>query len=469
MSLARTGLVAAALAAALALAVAGAAAGGTVAREAAAPQAPAASSPEPASPREPVAETRFQAGQYVGPATCATANCHGSPVPRPGPVLRDEYGTWIHEDRHHRAHESLFGELALRIVRNARLEREPFAEPVCLACHALAVPETEQARPLELEDGISCEGCHGPAGGWIDRHTEEGWSHEDSVASGMTDLRDVEARAGLCLGCHLGSGERQVGHELIASGHPELVFELDNFAEAMPAHWRPHFERRAEGVAASEPASVWAAGQAMAFRAGLLQLADRARPDAWPEFSEMSCGACHHSLAEERWRRPRASRGRLGLPPWSPARWAVLRQLVAAFAPDELAALEGDVERVASAVPGMRAPERVREAAERAAAALARATPAIVGAEWSVERARALIAAIAADRDFLLGADRQSAEQAALAIQSLYSYLANEEPTIARGEMAAAVDRLFDALAEPDAFDPEGFLGALDTLRAPIR
>ncbi len=423
----------------------------------------------PSFAEEPVAGPRFEAGRYVGPATCATASCHGSAEPRPGPVLRDEYGTWIHEDRHHRAHESLFGDLALRIVRNAKLEREPWAEPVCLACHALAVPEEAQARPIEPEDGVSCESCHGPAGGWIDRHTEEGWRHEDSVARGMTDLRDLEVRAGVCLGCHLGSADRRVGHELIASGHPELVFELDNFAAAMPAHWRPHFERAAGEMAAGGPAAAWAVGQAAAFRAGLLQLAGHARSGAWPEFSEMSCGACHHSLAEERWRRPRASRTRPGLPPWSPARWAVLRHLVAAWAPAEAAALERDVERVAGAVPSFGTPERVREAAERAAAALERAIPGIAGAEWSGERARALIGAIAADRDFLLRADRQSAEQAALAIQSLYSYLANEDPTIAQAGMASAVDRLFEELDDPDAFDPERFLEALDALRGSDR
>ncbi len=433
------------------------------------PEAPPAASPAPPAVTEPAAAPRFRAGQYVGPASCATANCHGSSGPRRGRVLHDEYTTWIHKDRHNRAHEALFSESAWLIYRNAKLAREPYAEPACLACHALAVPESAHARPIELEDGVSCESCHGPAGGWIDRHTEEGWTHEDSVAAGMTDLADLEVRAGVCLGCHLGSAERRVDHELIASGHPELVFELDNFGEAMPAHWRPHSERAAEGLPASGPARTWAVGQATAFRAGLLQLARRAQPDAWPEFAEMSCGACHHSLSEQRWRQLRGFKYRPGLPPWSPARWSVLRHLVARWAPAELAALEGEVEQVSSTVSSLCAPGRIRAAAERAAAALGRAIPAIAGAEWSDAQVRELIAAIAADREFLLRADRQSAEQAALAIQSLYSYLAGGDPSIAEGKMAATVNRLFDELDDPYVFHPERFLAALGDLERQIR
>ena len=53
----------------------------------------------------------------------------------------------------------------------------------------------------------------------------------------MIDLAAVPNRAHTCDRCHLGNAEKEVDHELIASGHPLLAFELDNYTESMPPHW----------------------------------------------------------------------------------------------------------------------------------------------------------------------------------------------------------------------------------------
>ncbi len=67
------------------------------------------------------------------------------------------------------------------------------------------------------ENGISCEACHGAAGGWRDRHFEEGWTYGKSLRAGMTDLRNPVKRGEVCLTCHLGDAERRVDHRLIAA------------------------------------------------------------------------------------------------------------------------------------------------------------------------------------------------------------------------------------------------------------
>ncbi len=407
------------------------------------------------------AQRLYSAGEFVGPATCASGNCHGRSAPGGDyEVLQNEFTTWIYDDPHHGAHESLLDERSALIARNLNLEGEPSAAPLCLTCHALTVPRGRRAGQVKAADGVSCESCHGAAGGWLERHTEAAWTYRDSVAQGLTDLRDVRVRARVCLRCHLGDPERQVDHELLAAGHPELVFELDNYSEAMPPHWR----RRTDGVRS------WAAGQVEAFRHGLLQLARRTRTEKWPEFAEMSCDTCHHPLAEGRWRQLRGFELRAGMPSWSPARWLVLRRVVEAFAPEEAAALDPEVEKIARDVSLLSAPpERVRDAAERAAAILDRVLPKVARAAWSEERERQLVAAFLADRDRVLAADRQGAEQTAMAIQSLMASLIDRRPQSVSQEARSTLDRLFAELEDPYRYDRERFAQELATLSTQLR
>src|SRR5439155_4431353 len=109
-------------------------------------------------------------------------------------------------------------------------------------------------------DGVSCEGWHGPAGGWKGRHFQRGWSYKDSLGAGMIDTRDPAVAARVCLGCHLGSTTRRVDHEMLAAGHPPLVFELDTFATFAP-HWRKHDEN-----ASWYGGTPWILGQVLTLR-----------------------------------------------------------------------------------------------------------------------------------------------------------------------------------------------------------
>jgi len=444
------------------------------------PQPPAAAAPTPSATPAPGvprqlgeavrtgAGASYSAGQYVGPGTCASANCHGNAEPgQTHDVLQNEFGTWFHQDPHRRAGEPLFNAQSRLIAKNLGLAGPPDRSQRCLVCHALDVPARAQAVPLELADGISCESCHGPAGGWLARHNETGWSHQDSLTAGMVDLRDPRGRARVCLGCHGGKPGQQVDHELLAAGHPELVFELDNYTESMPAHWLPFAERRdTEGRRDSHGLAAWAVGQAETFRSGLLLLRHRAASDRWPEFAELTCDTCHHDLATGRWRQVRGYRYRAGLPSWSPARWAVLRHLVAAAAPQERAALDAEMEKLAEQIARLNTPAaRLTETCERIAAGLDRALPQIAGTDWSERSAHDLLAALAHDRAYLEAADRESAEQTALAVQSLVAFLSERRPSVARGPLPKHVRELFAELDDPNRFDRQRFgerLGELE-------
>jgi hypothetical protein len=424
-------------------------------------QAPEA--PEPAPRLASALPAAPSAGLYVGPATCAADVCHGSTRPRAVfEVDQNEYYVWLHRDPHARAYEALFDERSAAMVASlapaGERPRAAFETPACLACHTLA-----RTAPIDPLDGVSCEACHGPASGWRGGHSAEDWPRERSLAAGMVDLEDPEVRARVCLGCHLGTGggspARLVDHDLIAAGHPPLLFELDNYGQTMPPHWR---SGPGDGVRA------WAVGQAVAFEVGLEELARRARQGPWPDFSFLSCYACHHELGDERFRtRPAAAgdrpyRDRIGMPPWSPARWAVLRVLVERHAPAELAPLDAEVARLARQVSRLSTPPaEVAAGADALARRLGPVVARLGRVPWDAAETRAVLLAITGRRDELAAADVHSAEQAALALYSLAGFLLTEEPGLAAGGTVESLAALSRELQEPREFDRERFRRAL--------
>src|SRR5712675_1118476 len=253
--------------------------------------------------------------KYIGPGSCAATSCHGSVKPIVGSrILQNEYSTWIIQDKHSRAYQALTGDVAERMARILKLGAKSQEAPKCLACHALNPAPEQRGRVFEISEGVSCENCHGPASAWLGPHTTRDWQHEKSLAAGMVDTRNVIHRTEKCLECHLGSEKKFVDHEMIAAGHPDLYFELDSFSAVMPRHWKAPRES-APGKAAEDPNWVgvrdWSVAQAVQLRAAMERLAWRANGnDAvgnkknWPEYSELSCIACHHSLgpAQNRWR-----------------------------------------------------------------------------------------------------------------------------------------------------------------------
>jgi hypothetical protein len=309
-----------------------------------------------------------------------------------------------------------------------------------------------------VEEGVTCERCHGPAGGWIGSHDEEGWSHADSLAAGMTELAEPAARAAVCLGCHQGQADLEVDHRLLAAGHPPLTFELDNYAAAV-SHWRP---------TGAEGARAWAVGQVAALERELVLVARKAAAGQWPEPAFMICRDCHHEISEERWRR--SDQPVTGFPRWSPVRYTVLRHLVAVFAPGEQMALEQALEQVAETVGLLGTPpSRVEEAARRAAAAAARVTPAVAAAVWDRRTLEDLLRRIAADGQALAATDFATARQVAFAVNTLASGLVATDPALLGTPLPQAVEALFEVTGEPRAYDHDRFALRLDGLAGALR
>jgi hypothetical protein len=442
---------------------------------------------------EPAPIPEDRPGLFVGAVSCGSSNCHGSVAPvAASPIRLDEYYLWSKDDPHADAYQVLEGRDSALIVRNLGLEQPAYQSAQCLACHALN-PAPAQQRDRGswsvVDEGISCEACHGPASGWLNRHGErsassseasEGWGHGDSVKAGLTDLRDPVARARVCLGCHLGDATRTVDHELLAAGHPVLRFELDNYSES-PAvvHWKPLSAKSdASGWRQARGAPAWAVGQGMALAAALEQTARQARSGHWPEFIDLSCEACHHTLGapgEERWRQPRRGvdspfGAPLGYPAWSPQRWALLRPIVAALAPQDLETIEARLVDLARLSADFQTPpETVATAAEAALAALDGVLEAFRGHRWEPKTSRRLLTAVT-DVDSATNyatADRAAAQQAAWAARTLLADLAKENPEILKHRVTTALEDLSDRV-EAVAYDETAVREALGRVGAGV-
>jgi hypothetical protein len=161
--------------------------------------------------------------------------------------------TWARQDFHARAGSILLDARSARIAEAVAVA-EPRASVRCTVCHSplQAVAKTRLTSSAQHEEGVSCETCHGASSSWLRGHTRTDWTQENRINAGMRDLRNLYARANACVACH-----QTIDTDLIAAGHPKLVFELDSQSVDEPKHW--HDE---PGIGAP----AWLTGQAVALR-----------------------------------------------------------------------------------------------------------------------------------------------------------------------------------------------------------
>jgi len=417
--------------------------------------------------------------KYIGPGSCAATSCHGSVKPVPGSrILQNEYSTWILKDKHSHAYQALTGDIGERIARILKLNAKAEDAPKCLACHALYTTPEQRGRPFELSEGVSCENCHGPASAWLGPHTTRDWPHEKSVAMGMRDTRDVIHRTEKCLECHLGTKEKFVDHEMIAAGHPDLFFELDSFSAVMPRHWKsPRESAPGKPVEDAAWAGVrdWSAGQAVQLRSEMDRLTWRARAerfdkkDVWPEYSELSCFACHHALvpAKDSWRQEHGFAGRRpGDPAWNNSRYAVFRLLVKQIDAANAQELDRRLQEVADEMSKLN-PDRSVVAASATAAAPAAQRFADRLATMQYDRALvlAMLQRISDDAETISLADERAAEQAAMAMDSLYIAYSKDAKPANADEVRAAINELFRQLENPSNYNADQFTASLRKIR----
>ena len=403
-----------------------------------------------------------EVSKFTGPGSCSSPSCHGGVQPRTETtVQQNEYSTWVVRDKHAHAFVNLTNPVGMRIARIMGLPR-PDTAPRCLACHALDVPVEMRARTFDLTDGVGCENCHGPASAWLGPHTTRGWNYDKSLELGMYNTRDLVKRTEKCLTCHLGTAEKYVDHELIAAGHPDLYFELDSFMSVMPPHWKevdkdPWLAVRALTV-----------GQAVQLREQLKRVARESQNGIWPEYAELECFACHHSLtaAKDSWRQERGYAGRRpGNPPFNLARYVVFRHVIQEADPGAAQQLRSDVDSVYALVTALGSDRKqVASQASSTAELAERMAQRLATMHYDQAMTLRLLKAISTDAADIAAQGERSAEQATMAIDSLFvaytrnDHLANEQ------QIKTAIHGLFQQLEDPSAYNGFTFAQEMKSL-----
>lgn len=111
----------------------------------------------------------------------------------------NQYGIWL-EGPHAKTYETLASEKALAIAKEKGIEN-PQESPQCLKCHITAFPVMGdlENQKITLEEGVSCESCHGAGSGY----------YKKAVMRDVTDGKIEPASVGLvipteetCTRCH---------------------------------------------------------------------------------------------------------------------------------------------------------------------------------------------------------------------------------------------------------------------------
>ena len=407
--------------------------------------------------------------QYIGPGSCSASSCHGGIQPQSSThVLQNEYSTWVIRDKHAKSYQVLQNPVSQRMAKILGLPRAETSQK-CLACHALSVSAQQKGRDFDIAEGVSCESCHGPASAWLGPHALKNFSRQQSVALGMFDTSDLIRRSDKCLSCHLGNTTKWVDHEMIAAGHPALVFELDSYTAVEPPHWKAPAD-------ASFGARAWSVGQAVQLREALRQLARRAGGNAegtvWPEYAELECFACHHSLgkAEDSWRQQRGYFNRRpGNPPWNTEHYSVFRLLVKDVDPQQSGELESDLKEIHALTSSLKGDRGAIVAKAQSAAEISDALAQRLNTmTFDRQRTARLMHAIAADSDHIANQGTRSAEQAAMGLESLfvaYSGAANKQNPNVR----SALNGLFQQLENPSAYNGSRFAAQMRKVESALR
>lgn len=439
----------------------------------------------------PPARSQGEGGaRYTGVASCAGSTCHGR-MEGDGTVVRqDELMKWQEPSTpggaHSRAWAVLSNNRSQFIARNLGIG-DPATAPMCLGCHstagAVAVAGARRGT-VPVEDGVGCESCHGPAGGWIATHyagvldapgpgAEMRAKHQANLSAGLWKLEDPVVRAGVCVDCHFGSaGEGQfVTHRIMAAGHPRISFELDLFSSLQAHHQEDEdygWRKFGAGGGRTDHVQMWAVGQATALERSLaLFQSKRGTEGMFPEFYFLDCHSCHRRIYDQAkpvktsMDNPGREAIPEGMPPYNDENLIMLSAAARVAAPalaDQLAT------RTASFHKAMATD---RASATAAAAQLGQTVAALKSAfasrGFSGTDAFTLVDAIASKAVNDRFTDYTGSTQAVMGIDTLLNAMVSSgRITVgAAAGIRADIDRAYAAVKDPNAYKPADFQASL--------
>ncbi len=154
--------------------------------------------------------------EFVGAKKCKI--CHSTDK-----KAGTHYKIW-EEEAHSKAFEALLSDKAKESAKKHGIE-DPSKDERCLACH------TTVGSPA-IEEGVSCESCHGAASDFLKIHEKEGYAA--AIAAGMVDFRAMkpEEKAATCAKCHK---EDPLNDFYKPFNYDEYYKKIDHTAATSPA------------------------------------------------------------------------------------------------------------------------------------------------------------------------------------------------------------------------------------------
>ena len=432
-----------------------------------------------AEPKDPTVSEKPDSDQlykFIGASSCDGSACHGnSRAHNKLRIGQNEFYIWSQKDKHAKAYEALTNADAKIIARNLRIAK-PEQSTRCLGCHAVSVSPERQGRNYEITDSVSCEACHGPAEQWLNPHYRPGFDPQKATSLGMYNMKDLGKRAEKCLECHAGADGKEVTHELIRAGHPRLTFEIDTYTYVMPPHWLPPQENKNREWF---NARLWAIGQAAAFRNQIKRLAASRQADFWarPDFTNFDCFACHHAVVDrlrgitkedenkQLWRR-RDYGGKPDRLVWNSSSYEVFRHVVILAASGEGKHLEQLMRTVHEGLTGKGISHGSFNVALRKLSALSdQLVSQVAQYNFTQQSVFSLMKNISGDRRRLSTSGFLAAEQAVLAIASLYdAYVATAGGMSEAKAIKDTIDALYKEIHSGWAFNPTEFEARMNEL-----
>ncbi|QQR81763.1 MAG: hypothetical protein IPJ69_06615 [Deltaproteobacteria bacterium] len=302
-----------------------------------------------------------ESSRIMGAVTCSAAACHGGTQKK-----KDEFSLWSTQDKHHKAYGVLFEPRSQKMAKILGLSHVAQEDDFCLGCHAVKSDVSRNSK-FDLQEGVTCEVCHGASEKWLEPHTQKGWTHPQSVKLGLVDLENKQVRGETCLHCH-----GTIDHKLLSAGHPDVVFELDTFSAMMPKHW--------EDKESWAGAKAWATGQVVSLKQHLNLLETLAREGRPFDEGLKNCFACHHNIYDVKWTLNDQASGKAA---WDHAHDIVFLDFLKIAFPEQYSLIQPKIQFLDQAfLSGTERPELLIAAAQEITSRLDEILPQIPGRPW---------------------------------------------------------------------------------------
>jgi hypothetical protein len=158
-----------------------------------------------------------------------------------------------------------------------------------------------------------------------------------------------------------------------------------------------------------------------------------------------------------------------GIPPWNPARYYVLRQVVQAISPESRATLDQELNTVGAlmATVGASKPAQIAAVANRAVQVTDSLLAKVAGLQVNPELASTVLRNVTSDSASIGGAGPRVAEQAVMAVETFVPVARKSGKQVAQEPVVtSALQKLSQVRVKPEEYDREQFEQFATQMRA---